>query len=340
MLDDPSESAFVRGLIQAGAEDRVTDIDYNKGLVKHVTIIAAGTLLPAWAKGLASSGAASSVSGISAKVIAFIVGLPVVAAGVVASVMLSNQEPEMRPADSTESTPALEMHDRSLTAPQPIAPLKGAGTAVSDREASGDQHRLHPTSAARKQRKPHYSKRTTNRIVPSIPAKDRTAAKTFGSSALSSSETVDPQFHRALTETVRPTTKPAEDEQEKKELISSRPVIKRRTISEIRQERQEQAETPQVDKNPFERETRMLAAANRLLESDPERSLELAKKGEREFPGSMFTEERRHVLILALIRLSRLDEARQLAAPYLHDYPKSPFAQRIRHALAKAQREQ
>ena len=51
MLDDPSETAFVRELIQAGAEDQVTDYNYNKGLAKHLTIIAAGALLPASAAG-------------------------------------------------------------------------------------------------------------------------------------------------------------------------------------------------------------------------------------------------------------------------------------------------
>jgi len=339
MVHDPSESAFVRGLLQAGAEDQVTDINYNRGLAKHLTIIAAGTLLPAWAKGLASSSvASSSVSGLSAKVIAFAVGLPVVTAGVIASIILTNQEPDMRPADSTDSTPAQETNHLSLTDPQQIARLEE--TTTPGREASDKQNPLRPTRAAKKQRGRRYPTRTTNQILPSISAKYRTATKGIPSSEPSSSPPTDPQFSRDLTATVRPTTEPAEDEQGKKKQISSTPVIERRAVSETRQERREQAETTRVNKNPFDRETRMLAVANRLLESDPERSLELAKRGEREFTGSMFTEERRHVLILALIKLSRLDEARQLAGPYLRDYPKSPFSQRIRHALAKAHREQ
>lgn len=339
MLDDPSESAFVRDLLQAGAEDQVTDFDYSRGLTKHLTIIAAGTLLPAWAKDLVSNAAASGgASGLSVKVIAFVVGLPIVTAGVVASIILSNQAPEMRSADTAKSTPAQETQNRSPSGPQRIAPLDE--TITPNREATHKHNPLRSTTTAIKRRDRLSLKPTKNRIVPSIPARDRRAVGKIRSRELSPYQPVDPQFHRALEATAQPPTKSAADEQEKEKQISTTPVIERRTVSEVRQERREQARKPRVDENLFERETRMLAAANRLLESNPERSLELAKRGEREFPGSMFTEERRHVLILALIKLSRLDEARQLAGPYLHDYPKSPFAQRIRHALAKARREQ
>jgi hypothetical protein len=330
MLDDPSEPAFVRELLQAGAEDQVTDYDYDKGLAKHLTIIAAGALLPIWAKGLISgSGTSSTVSGLSAKVIAFVVGLPIVTAGVVASIVISNQEPEMRPANTSKSVPAQTSQNSSLAAPQEVAPLDGVTT--SDPEASDMQIPLQPTTA-KESLEPLYPKPTTNRTVRSATTKDRRVVKKIRSRELSSSKPVDLELDRGSNIAIRQTTKKREKKQ-----LSSTPVIGRRAVSELRRE---QAKEPRAEENPFERETRMLAAANRLLESDPERSLELAKKGEREFPGSMFTEERRHVLILALIKLSRLDEARRLAGPYLLDYPKSPFAQRVRHALAKAQREE
>jgi hypothetical protein len=78
----------------------------------------------------------------------------------------------------------------------------------------------------------------------------------------------------------------------------------------------------------------MLAAASRLLDSNPERTLALVRAGEKEFPNSMFMEERGHLRILALIKLGRTDEARRRAWPYLRRYPKGPFAERVRRALA------
>jgi hypothetical protein len=91
--------------------------------------------------------------------------------------------------------------------------------------------------------------------------------------------------------------------------------------------------TPQDDAR-LEREMAMLAVAQRVLQSDPARSLALARQGEAEFAGSMFTQERQQVLLLALVKLGRMDEARQLAKPYLARYPHGPFSDRVRRALA------
>jgi hypothetical protein len=91
-----------------------------------------------------------------------------------------------------------------------------------------------------------------------------------------------------------------------------------------------------VDDSRLEREMGMLAMAQRVLTSDPERALRLARQGEQEFAGSMFTHERQQVLLLALIELGRTAEARRLAKPYLERYPNGPFSDRLRRALANA----
>jgi hypothetical protein len=246
--------------------------------------------------------------------------------------MISNQEPEMRPAITTTSLPTQTSQNSPATDPRRLAPLDENTTP--DLNVSNKQNPAQPTTD-NESLESLESERTTNRAVLSTPARDGKSARKIRASEPSPKRPVDLDFRRPSNATFQPATKKRE-----KKRISSRPVIRRPAVSELRQERREQTKKPRVDENLFERETRMLAAANRLLESDPERALGLAKRGEREFPGSMFTEERRHVLILALIRLSRLDEARQIAGPYLRDYPKSPFAQRVRHALAKAQREE
>jgi hypothetical protein len=83
----------------------------------------------------------------------------------------------------------------------------------------------------------------------------------------------------------------------------------------------------------LERDMRELMEAKRALAGAPRQALELARRGEREFPGSVLGEERRHVLILALIGAGKHEEARRLATPYLERYPDSPFAVRVRAAL-------
>jgi hypothetical protein len=94
--------------------------------------------------------------------------------------------------------------------------------------------------------------------------------------------------------------------------------------------------TPQ-DEERLEREMGMLAAAQRALHVDPTRALKLAQQGESEFRDSMFTQERQQLLLLALVKLSRLDEAKRLAKPYLQHFPHGPFSDRVRRALATGQ---
>jgi hypothetical protein len=91
---------------------------------------------------------------------------------------------------------------------------------------------------------------------------------------------------------------------------------------------------PQYDDARLEREMRMLKVAESLLRTNPARALKLARQGESEFAGSMFTQERQQVLLLALVELGRMDEARRLARPYLKKYPRGPFSDRVRRALA------
>ncbi len=82
--------------------------------------------------------------------------------------------------------------------------------------------------------------------------------------------------------------------------------------------RPEPTPKPPVDEARLEREMGMLAMTQRVLFTDPGRALNLARQGESEFEGSMFTQERQQLLLLALVKLGRLDEAKRLARPTSH----------------------
>jgi hypothetical protein len=81
------------------------------------------------------------------------------------------------------------------------------------------------------------------------------------------------------------------------------------------------------------REMAMLAEARRALESDPARALALAERGRREFPRSLFAEERAAIRILALAAQDRDAQARRLGEAFLAEHPSSPFAARVRRAI-------
>jgi hypothetical protein len=101
--------------------------------------------------------------------------------------------------------------------------------------------------------------------------------------------------------------------------------------------RAEQEEARRVADERLKREMALLMQAKQALASDPGQALTLALAGEQQFRGdSMFREERQHVLVLALIKLGRVDEAEQRAQPFLRAHPDSPFARRIRNALQAA----
>ena len=91
---------------------------------------------------------------------------------------------------------------------------------------------------------------------------------------------------------------------------------------------------PDVASDHLEREMRMLKVAQAVLLSNPERALRLTQQGEREFGGSLFAQERQHLLILSLVQLGRMDSAKRHAADYLRRYPHGPFSDRVRKALA------
>ena len=77
-----------------------------------------------------------------------------------------------------------------------------------------------------------------------------------------------------------------------------------------------------------------VAAADRLVGTDPARALAIVKPGGQRFGGGYLEEERRYITVAALFQLGRADEARPRAARFLADYPHSAYAARVRADLA------
>ena len=104
-----------------------------------------------------------------------------------------------------------------------------------------------------------------------------------------------------------------------------------------RAHREERAEAPRAeDDDALAREMAELARARRVLEADPSGALSILERERAAHPGSLFAEEREALTVLALLRLER-PGADGRAERFLSAHPASPFAARVRRALAEAE---
>jgi hypothetical protein len=78
----------------------------------------------------------------------------------------------------------------------------------------------------------------------------------------------------------------------------------------------------------------MLAAQMRqALDTEPRKALELARRGQREFPDGMFVKERLAYEAMALQAIGKPDEAKRKAERFLARYPKGPQSERVRRTV-------
>ncbi len=329
MIDDPAEPEYVRELIEAGRNDAVADYDYNKGLAALVAGIEAGTPVPDWAQGLdaasttATTGTQAALGGaaaVSTSAVGWVVG-SVVAVGLAAVAVFSG--------DSEEPVQVAEPEVAPVVAPAaPAAPVEPSAPAEQPAPAVAEVEAAEPAPVA-----PEASAKPARRVARKAARPDKAA----GTVAKALEEKAEPARdldtlmqekvdHRASKQAKRSTSRvaraeeaPAAEEEELAPSEAATPAVVQR---------------PQYDDARLEREMRMLKVAESLLKKNPQRALSMARQGEKEFRGSMFTQERQQVLLLALVQLGRMDEARRLAKPYLKKYPRGPFSDRVRRALA------
>lgn len=363
MHSDPDESELVRELLQA-AVDAPSSYDIEAGLAKHKSHIAAGTPVPEWAEELLNPGAMSAAgtkAGLSAVggalgwvVVAAIgigaagwavvqlaedrqdVGRPGVASkpaseGVAVSPTPPGTvvSPEQTPVDGTAALDgqALDGQAANQADNQAAAHERNTkrGPAVTGRQRAAKHHRARAGVADARRKRGQTGSPTA--AVPGRDGKPSAAGQDVIASILETSqERRSSERQQAMAEQASAAASEA----------SAEPV---QPVTEDAHERWRRGAMEQDEQGDdanalLVREMRMLKAAQAALGSNPSRALSLARQGEREFPGSTFSQERRHLLILALVELGRLDEAKGRAADYLDRYPRGPFSDRVRTALA------
>lgn len=85
------------------------------------------------------------------------------------------------------------------------------------------------------------------------------------------------------------------------------------------------APAPSPPRPPQASESAIMAQLRELGSSNPARSLELAREGNRRFKGSADAPERASVIVRSLLSLGRRDEAREEALKMKKDYPDSDW---------------
>lgn len=358
LLDDQSATSDVRELLQAGRDAQVADYDYNAGLERHVAQVKAGAPMPDWAKGLeGSSGTGGAVAVAGSSLVGWL-ALPAAIVAIGGAVAwLSLREPEAPEAvtgtgtgSAIQAAPTAvsagtstegEAIARAAGAPNHAAgPVEhvGRGSARTSAQRAGGSNVERGTHGrgALAVRSPATSKRA-NAAGGTRPDSKATSGAT-GKAAPPAEDLFAgspvPTATRADNATRTPAASVAADA-ERAQRAGGSEATRSQAPSEQGAAREEAKPEPvALDDTRLEREMGMLSVAQRVLLSDPARSLSLARQGEAEFAGSMFTQERKQLELLALVKLGRVDEAKRLARPYLARYPNGPFSDRVRRALA------
>jgi hypothetical protein len=343
MVDSLDEPAEVRAMLRAGIDDQVTDYDYARGLAQHMAAVVwlpdvegtesvgqpstgqpstgqpstaqpstaqPSTAQPSTAQGMANGVEAASQAA-AWKAAAVWLGVPLAAGSVAVALWVADVQPEPGavPAPVPASAPfehapvAIEVEASDEVAASEIERGYGPGGGDDDGEVVVAVEAPGPAPG------PVARGTVASRKLP-VPPVQRGFA---------------PVQRAPVAEASLPSAADRED------------AVREPAVQEAEREGAAQRARDEADAR-LQREMAQLMRAKRALQHDPVQALALARQGEREFQDSLFTEERQHVLLLALIELGRLDEARRLAEPYLRRYPNSPFARRVQNALLQASR--
>jgi hypothetical protein len=358
--DDAVESDDVRSLLEAGKAE-VADYDYERGLATHLGAIAVPFSSGADPASLAKTAAGSGVAGGAAALGGAGAGanggalapialasskawfgwltLPALGATVAAALWFSGQgSPEPLHGEAPSAGVGAHPAATSVVAPEVTTgdvakePAKGSGAAEMAARADENATLHAPQHTASSQRVD--TSRTRARRPQPVPAADgigKVVLEEHAEDVAAPPDVREPSpAGAAIAESGQVAGRP---------VVESEEAVKARLDEEAaRKQRTAAAQESQSDRLRLEMEA--LMEAKHALAKNPSRALSLARDGERTFGKSILSEERQHVLILALIALGRLGEAERMAAPYLQNHPGSPFAKRVQRALddAKARR--
>jgi hypothetical protein len=356
MWDDPNESAFVRELLQSGRRTQV-EYDVERGLSEHLARISAGAGAPSWA----GSGASAIAKSGAPSWLGFVI-LPLAAAGIASLAwVLSTTQPTAPTVEQLPTEQTIHVTPAPAALPTTLSPTdRGSQTSMSastrDRAVRARSRAREEDDATSREARPGQSARAATDGEPRAPrATDNAArvARTSDADARGRTPSLAPTSGQRTASTAPGDTRPSDAHAaamrshgagasrtaaQSESHVQPPPAAERaNAVEKPAASGAKPAAAPVVDESQLEREMQMLAVTQRVLASNPSRALRLAEQGEREFPRTMFSAERRQLALLAMVKLGRLDEARRIGQPFLAQYPKAPWSERLRRALATGQ---
>jgi hypothetical protein len=347
LIQSRDESAEVRSLLEAGIADDVADYDFEHGLSTHLAAVAAFPSSGGGPKGGAgpASASPSSTPAVSSKALALAIGVPAGTLAAIAAVVLLRAHAPASEEALGGAAPATKI---SIEAPatreaRALDPSQGTDapiTAALPEVPARSPSAADPTSAASERRQPASRSVAAGRgeVRPERLVLSEDAPEGHHASAEGATNPEDKGIVRNFPDAQRKS--PVGESSGVTAPPSAAGDDSRRSEKELARERLARDEVRRHADDQLQREMDELMRAKRALSNDPKLALELAERGQREFKQSLLTEEREHVLLLALIALGRASEAERLAAPYLARHPDSPFARRVRAALEAARNRQ
>lgn len=124
-----------------------------------------------------------------------------------------------------------------------------------------------------------------------------------------------------------PTTEPAEPSNEVVHSLST--PQKKAHPATAKGPKASEPSRASTDKNPLLEEAELVDLARAKLGSEPLSSLSLLQTHARRFPGGQLATEREYLMIDALLRLGRTDEARARAQAFSARHPNHPYGQAL-----------
>jgi len=312
LIDDTSRPAYVRDLLRQARNTNTPRYDFDAGLAKHKALVTTGAPLPDWAN--------SSLTGVTktTTLISKIVGIasvPVIG-GAIAWNVLTPPNGESNAYDTKPSRVADTVQQPLIVTPSDAVQVAtdqvrqiGAIEHIESRatplvQKSGNEATTKKESFTRPLRKRLYHRSPSETVAQPQIATDKVA-----------DEEVNDE----------PTTAAPNDKKVASDQLTAEPLAS----STFENEPKEKA-TPPTD-NTLQREIKLLAEARRLVNVSPLRALALARA--RNPKTGILREEWDQVDLLALIKLGRIEDAKQGVRRFRTRYPNSAFSERLRKEL-------
>lgn len=312
------ERAEVQRLLRSASH---VNYDVAAGLKRHQELIHGNTPVPDWAQEVP----VAAGKGLGALAIVGTLGVLIVA-GVIAFTRLApthsvlepsaTQQPATSPTTANQAEVRAEMAapkaSTSTQAPlQPTVEPVRASKAVESEEpaetaraqplpqASSRAKRPALQRAARVQRKPSTDHVASSAVSPVGPS---TSSSASAASTSSTSTTADSNGAGAnANSSAAQPAQPPELEAEQPEVLI---------------------------------EMEQLRTAERLLKTQPQRTLALVRAGFERFRPGYLNQERRYLEVMALLELGKVEDAKLLGRLFMHDYPTGPYRRKVEQALA------